>query len=878
MQFRLTGARIISFNRCWKGICAKIIEGWGYVNFERKRQVLELTDTLKEALQYLNTPAGSSAVYLIEDCLACISVISNQLEKVYDNHYLTLCDACSFEVKKGSYGAAYTQVDLLSAWIDEHVDAKYEIVFMPYKAEMWDALDSVWRAACADSRCVVRTVPIPYQSLNPESNALSEEYDGERFPSYVEITHYKDYDLSLHNPDTIFIHNPYDAYNRVTRVHPEYFSSNLIRYTDKLVYIPYYVSLGGLNSSLPGLPSARNSWKIFVESETTRQDYLRFGKLDPNRVVALGTPKLDYMEERMREGIQIPSEWKAALQGRKVFFYNTSIGKLLSDNEHAVQYMREIFHFFRENQDIAIIWRPHPLNINTLNAMLPHVLESYLQLIEDFKNLPNAVYDESQEMHTAILCSDAYIGDTSSVLVPYSYTGKPILTLLAHQYRFNPDAWGISPAWYEFDEEPNIPISISPGVIRNGVLLSPGINRGGAFSLDLATGCFTLTSHIPAELYREPQLFVTSVVYKDTLWFVPARASKVMNYHYRSGEIKEFSFPSIGDRQRKPITKAVQHNEYLWMLSAHSSTVVRLHLETGEMWELEISPSDIRNRHQIPGFTDGVIHNNQLWVALSDYSSLVRLDLASHEATHYELDFLQTPVRGIVSDDVSLWLIMDTSPYLVQWFPYTNETKIHNKFPADFDGGTQPFTGALFDGNEIWLIPHDANMIVKVSVGTGEKSVSYTNLKKSEWAMLNPWYPFDSLREPGLNVDHTLFSGAVLHEDWVWFSPVAAPSMLGIHRVTGEIREIPLGIPREIDEKAFIISRFPQPYPKGGLDQRSFFNNRNFPFKHFINMVRKSNLNDWSEKQRKEVRASIANADGTCGAKIWDYVAGHLSS
>ena len=38
-----------------------------------------------------------------------------------------------------------------------------------------------------------------------------------------------------------YIHNPYDDWNLVTCVHPRYFSANLKKYTDKLVYIPYFV-------------------------------------------------------------------------------------------------------------------------------------------------------------------------------------------------------------------------------------------------------------------------------------------------------------------------------------------------------------------------------------------------------------------------------------------------------------------------------------------------------------------------------------------------------------------------------------------------------------------------------------------------------------
>ena len=39
----------------------------------------------------------------------------------------------------------------------------------------------------------------------------------------------------------IYIHNPYDDWNLVTCVHPRYFSGNLKKYTEKLVYIPYFV-------------------------------------------------------------------------------------------------------------------------------------------------------------------------------------------------------------------------------------------------------------------------------------------------------------------------------------------------------------------------------------------------------------------------------------------------------------------------------------------------------------------------------------------------------------------------------------------------------------------------------------------------------------
>ena len=41
-------------------------------------------------------------------------------------------------------------------------EIKREIVFLPYKASMWDSLDTIWRAAVADKEhCNAYVVPIP---------------------------------------------------------------------------------------------------------------------------------------------------------------------------------------------------------------------------------------------------------------------------------------------------------------------------------------------------------------------------------------------------------------------------------------------------------------------------------------------------------------------------------------------------------------------------------------------------------------------------------------------------------------------------------------------------------------------------------------------
>lgn len=101
---------------------------------------------------------------------------------------------------------------------------RVEAVFLPYKASMWDSLESVWVAADEDESCDAYVIPIPYYDKNPDGSFKEMHYEAEEYPGYVPVTHYDEYDFQKHHPDMIFIHNPYDEYNHVTSVHPFLFT------------------------------------------------------------------------------------------------------------------------------------------------------------------------------------------------------------------------------------------------------------------------------------------------------------------------------------------------------------------------------------------------------------------------------------------------------------------------------------------------------------------------------------------------------------------------------------------------------------------------------------------------------------------------------
>ena len=156
---------------------------------------------------------------------------------------------------------------------------------------MWDSLESVWKAAEEDEDCDVYVIPIPYYDKNPDGSFREMHYEGEQYPDYVPVTWYEDYDFGEHQPDVIFIHNPYDECNYVTSVHPFFYSKNIKRFTEKLVYIPYFI----LEEPEPEdeeavkniahfctLPGVIYADRVVVQSEKMRQIYIKVMRASKN--------------------------------------------------------------------------------------------------------------------------------------------------------------------------------------------------------------------------------------------------------------------------------------------------------------------------------------------------------------------------------------------------------------------------------------------------------------------------------------------------------------------------------------------------------------------------------------------------------------------
>ena len=76
---------------------------------------------------------------------------------------------------------------------------------------------------------------------------------------------------------------------------------------------------------------------------------------------------------------------------------------------------------------MALLWRPHPLLLETIHSMRPQLQAEYEGIVDKYRNDGWGIYDDTADLDRAIALCDAYYGDGSSVVQLCQEAGKPVM-------------------------------------------------------------------------------------------------------------------------------------------------------------------------------------------------------------------------------------------------------------------------------------------------------------------------------------------------------------------------------------------------------------------------------------------------------------------
>lgn len=352
--------------------------------------------------------------------------------------------------KEQSAGSLDTILHQIEESVQNDVKERKEVLFLPYKASLWDGMESVWKAVGEDPDCDVYVIPIPYYEKNPNRSLGEMHYEGSMFPKNVPVMDYNSYDFESRRPAAIFIQNPYDEDNYVTSVHPFFYAKNLKQYTDELIYVPPFVTdeiettdeRSVFNMSYyVTVPGVIHADKVIVQSEKMRERYIevlvKFAgeetrKIWEGKVSGFGSPKMD-QNLTEDQGLQIPEDWKKHMTGRdgnrkKVILMFTSVATLMRDGEQTLTKLKDVFRIFRENEErVTLLWQIDPNCQTVVKEAEPELYKEYQKLVEQYREADFGIYDDSGDQDRAVMLCDAYYGDRSHMAQLCLREKKPVM-------------------------------------------------------------------------------------------------------------------------------------------------------------------------------------------------------------------------------------------------------------------------------------------------------------------------------------------------------------------------------------------------------------------------------------------------------------------
>ena len=816
----------------------------------KKAELCDCIHTLKEATRKMNLSNAEARAEILPQCQEMAIAVGTTIEQLegegtkavsYLEEYCEELYLASEAQNQTDWKAISKRMDRLLNSIQNSIrydlsDSPSEIVFIPYKASMWDALDSVYRAAIQEENCHVMVMPIPYYNINRKDQRMDMHYEGNLFPADIPVTDYKMYDLAKERPDVIFIHNPYDAQNYVTQVPEEYFSSKLIEYTDHLVYIPYFVSRGDKVKDLYcAMPAVQNAWRTFVQSKDVRKCYLQNGA-DPEKIVAMGSPKFDMVIRMQENPPELPETWKEALSGRKVFLLNTHLNPIINEAEKMIDKLHQIFELFRKREDAALLWRPHPLSIETAKAMNPKILGSYLQLVEEFKTLPNGVYDESPDVHRAIAISDAYVGDWSSLVTLYGITGKPIYIT-----RIN-DATNIR------KNEIESRLSFSCAVEADGYLWASADEFNGLFKICIETG----ESEFIATFDEDPYgtlLYKNALAYKRKLFFVPYTAKKIAEYDLDTKEIKYYSLKPEMRNNPTQFTGYTEREGRLYLFPHWIEDIVTLDMKNGSIQYHKWSNKMLANENK-----KTTMFAHQITVGQYEYmpclrsNSFIKLNLDNFESEMITIPFTKDGLIDAAYNAGILYILSmsgDVYAYNTQngdiELLWTNvEKRKDNKLP---------YSRILYYSGYLWLLPSHNEDIWRVDIKTREGYL-YKNFPQG--------FAYIEAR----NIPpHKWLHGELLNGKLTLY-PRRANMLLLWDSENDKMNGIKVNIPKEAVE--FLSTAY--------IDPVSYlYYERNCSVSYFVDIV-ENEVDHYRTERKNRFCGLQLYTDGTSGMNIWRTV------
>lgn len=439
---------LLRMKKLLDGITVQWVEQTEGLNQEQIEQGMDLL----QASQQLAIDFGNMMEQILGEGCTLISLLEKYCEALYRIYELLLPEnGDSGIVEDGNALDAMKTAEVCSqldtVWeaisieLEQQVFSRKTVLFLPVLVRDWSGLHNLWQEYAQDETCDVYVAPLPYYYKDYDGSPRKVCYEAAEFPEVVQVLDYNDLTqeyLEMLHPEVIVIQNPYDSWNPAISVPEMFYSDNIRKYTDKLVYVPPFVLDEYSKSNereysnmkyyvtMPGVVYADH---IIVQSEKMRQMYIeKLAEFAGEETRAWCEQKVAVLTKSVMENVTQGLSKERALDNenssnkdtvrKKKMLYGISLGAYMGDIEAARSKIERNLKLFEEHKsqiDLTVWVFPDNADSDELRKYISSVLENYPGRLakKDF-----------------LCCAkdyDAYYGDAMPLVMKFRDAGKPVM-------------------------------------------------------------------------------------------------------------------------------------------------------------------------------------------------------------------------------------------------------------------------------------------------------------------------------------------------------------------------------------------------------------------------------------------------------------------
>ena len=328
----------------------------------------------------------------------------------------------------------------ISEAIDSEIVNRRSVLFLPVKAKHFSSMRMAYEMEAATPDTDVYVMPLPYYYKEYDGSFKDEMHiDTEEFiKANIPVTDYSRFDLSLLCPEKIYINSAYDEYNMAVSVDTRFYARNVKKYTEKLIYIPYFKLMEFDRANYPcwynmqyycTVPGVVMADKVYVQSENTRKAYI--DKLNEwtgdEKYTDIWEQKIDVYNESCEEDSE--DELRDA-GSKKTIVWFVSAGSLAEFGDRYIEKAYRNLDVFALSKDILkVLLISEPFLDEMIKNYSDELYKKWTGFIDEFNRsgIGEVVSQVEEKSVEALLKANAYYGDPSYICKDFILMKKPVM-------------------------------------------------------------------------------------------------------------------------------------------------------------------------------------------------------------------------------------------------------------------------------------------------------------------------------------------------------------------------------------------------------------------------------------------------------------------